>query len=257
MSGIYSLVSAGKVLEKKMEITTNNLTNVDTIGYKEDQPTFREVLSTANRVVPESDEELFLNHEYLDLYVGMDKSSVIIDEVGKNFAKGPMRFTDNALDVAIDNEGFFTIATPQGNRYTRTGQFTLDGKGEIVTHEGHPVLGQNGPITVQGTVIEIDDDGQVHVDGQFVDKLNLVQFRDPDGLQKLGKSFYAPIGSDNVPVSSDEIKVRQGMVEESNVSTVKEMVGMIGANRAYETVRKAMTTIDRLDEKAISISRMG
>ncbi|MBF0286354.1 MAG: flagellar basal-body rod protein FlgF [SAR324 cluster bacterium] len=257
MSGIYSLVSAGKALEKKMELTTNNLTNVDTIGYKEDQPTFREVLSTANRVVPESDEELFLNHEYLDLYVGMDKSSVVIDDVGKNFAKGPMRFTENALDIAIDNNGFFTVATPQGNRYTRTGQFTMDGKGEIVTHDGYPLLGLNGPIKVEGTDIKINEDGQVHVDGKFVDKLNLVQFRDPAGLQKLGKSFYAPIGSDNVPISSDKVKVRQGMLEDSNVSTVKEMVGMIGANRAYETVRKAMVTVDRLDEKAISISRIG
>ena len=279
MSGIYSLVSAGKAFERKMEITTNNLTNVDTAGYKEDHLTFREVLSTANRVVPESEEELFQPHEYLDLYVGMDKSTVVIDGVGKNFSQGPMRFTDNPLDIAIDKEGFFIIDTPQGNRYTRTGEFTLDAKGQIVTSDGYSLLGTKGPMSimgqddqgrdVMGKDIQIDEDGGVHiliprvVNGEsrlvreFVDKLQLVRFRDPASLQKLGKSFYAPISSDNLPIPSDEIKVRQGMMEDSNVNTIKEMTVMIGGNRAYETVRKAMSTIDRLDESAISISRLG
>lgn len=257
MTGIYSLVSAGKAIERKMETTTNNLTNVNTAGYKEDQLVFREVLSTANRIVPESDEEQFLSHEYLDLYVGMDKSSVVVDDAGKNFEKGPMRFTENPLDVAIEKAGFFTIATPQGERYSRAGQFTLDGSGKIVTDDGFPVLGKNGAITVEGTDIKIDEDGRVHVDGNFIDQLKLVRFRDPASLQKLGRSFYAPISSDNIPAESEEIKVRQGMIEESNVNTIKEMVGMIGANRAYESVRKAMSTVDKIDEKAIAISRIG
>lgn len=257
MSGVYSLVSAGRALEKKMEISSNNLTNVDTAGYKEDQPTFREVLSKATRVVPESEEEVFQGHEYLDLYVGMDKSSVVMDSVGKNFTPGEMRHTNNKLDVAIQNDGFFTVATPQGDRYTRTGQFTLDAKSRMVTHDGFPVLGKNGAITIKGNDINIDENGGVHVDGEFVDSLKLNRFRNPSNLQKLGKSFFAPVSSDDVPIPSDEIRVKQGMTEKSNVSTVKEMVGMIGANRAYETVRKAMTTIDRIDEKAISISRVG
>jgi len=257
MSGIYNLVSAGKALERRMDINTNNLANVDTAGYKEDHLTFREVLSTANRVVPESNEELFPGHEYLDLYVGMDKSSVVADEIGKDFSIGPMRFTNNPLDMAISNEGFFTVETPQGNRYTRTGEFTMDGKGTIVTNDGDPLLGEKGPIVVNGNNVTISEDGDVEVDGTPIDKLRLVRFLDPAGLQKLGKSFYAPISSDNIPVPSDEIKVRQGLVEDSNVNPITGMVKMIGGNRVYETVRKAMTTIDRLDEKAISISRLG
>lgn len=257
MSGIYSLVSAGKAMERKVETSTNNLSNLDTVGYKEDQLTFREVLSTANRIVPESGEEKFLSHEYLDLYVGMDKSSVIVDGSDSNFEMGPLRYTQNPLDLALGTEGFFTIATPQGNRYSRAGQFNLDSQSKIVTDDGFPLLGKNGPITIKGKDIEIDESGSVYVDGNFVDSLKLVRFRDQAGLQKLGRSFYAPISSDNVPKDSDDIKVQQGMVEQSNVSTIKEMVGMIGANRAYESVRKAMSTVDRVDEKAISISRIG
>lgn len=257
MNSASSLVSAARALEKKMEITSNNLTNVDTVGYKADYPTFREVLSTANRVVPESGEELFKGHEYLDLYVGMDKSSVIVDGVGKDFTQGAMRRTDNALDIAIDKDGFFSVLTPQGERYTRTGHFTLNAKGQIVSHDGYTLLGKNGPITIKGNDIKIDENGGVYEDGKFLDKLKLVLFRHPESLQKLGKSFYAPIGGDNIPISSDEIRVRQGMIENSNVNTIKEMVSMIGGNRAYETVRKAIRTMDRLDEKAISISRIG
>ena len=100
-----SLVQAAGVIEHKMETVANNLANVNTVGFKEDQPSFREVLSTVQRVVPESLEERFLSHEYLDDYVGMDKSAVIVDEVGKNFETGRMRSTGNDLDFAISNEG--------------------------------------------------------------------------------------------------------------------------------------------------------
>ena len=128
MSGITSLVQAAGVVEHKMETISNNLANVNTVGFKEDQPSFREILSTVQRITPESDEEKFLSHEYLDDYVSMDKSAVIVDEIGKNFELGRIRFTGNDLDFALANEGFFTIATPQGERYTRGGNFQLDSK---------------------------------------------------------------------------------------------------------------------------------
>ncbi|MED5483483.1 MAG: flagellar basal body protein, partial [SAR324 cluster bacterium] len=97
MSGMTSLVQAAGVIERKMETVSNNLANVNTVGFKEDQPSFREVLSNAQRVAPESLEERFLSHEYLDDYVGMDKSAVVVDEVGKNFEPGRMRTTGNDL----------------------------------------------------------------------------------------------------------------------------------------------------------------
>ena len=85
MSGVYSLVKAAGAVERKMDTVSNNLANVNTTGFKEDQPSFREVLSKAQQVLPESEEERFLSHEYLDQYVGMEKSAVTVDEIGKNF----------------------------------------------------------------------------------------------------------------------------------------------------------------------------
>ena len=101
MSGMTSLVQAAGVIEHKMETVANNLANVNTVGFKEDQPSFREVLSTVQRVVPESLEERFLSHEYLDDYVGMDKSAVIVDEVGKNFVPGRIRSTGKSPTVQL------------------------------------------------------------------------------------------------------------------------------------------------------------
>jgi flagellar basal-body rod protein FlgF len=253
MSGITSLVQAAGVIEHKMETVSNNLANVNTVGFKEDQPSFREVLSNVQRIAPESLEERFLSHEYLDDYVGMDKSAVVVDEVGKNFEPGRMRSTGNNLDFAISNEGFFTISTPQGERFTRAGNFQLDSTGRIVTNDGYPVLGGNGVITIKEGSIDVSESGLLSVDGIIADSFRLVRFRNQDQLQKLGQGFFAPVNSNDLPVASDEIKLRQGMLEDSNVNSMLEMTRMITATRAYESVHKALSRIDRLDEKAISL----
>ena len=156
-------------MEHKMETVSNNLANVNTVGFKEDQPSFREVLSNVQRIAPESLEERFLSHEYLDDYVGMDKSAVVVDEVGKNFEPGRMRSTGNNLDFAISNEGFFTISTPQGERFTRAGNFQLDSTGRIVTNDGYPVLGRNGIITIKEGAIDVNESGILSVDGIITD----------------------------------------------------------------------------------------
>ena len=97
---------------------------------------------------------------------------------------------------------------------------------------------------------------QVAVEGTVLDQLKTVRFRNQDQLQKLGNHFYAPIRSDDVPIPSREILVRQGILEQSNVNTVLEMSRMITATRSYEMVQKAITNLDSLDEKAITISRV-
>lgn len=253
MSGITSLIQAAGVIERKMETVSNNLANVNTVGFKEDQPAFREVLSSVQRIAPESLEEQFLSHEYLDDYVGMDKSAVVVDEVGKNFELGRIRVTGNALDIALANEGFFIIETPQGERFTRAGNFELDPSGRIVNNEGYPVLGKNGAITIDEGEIVVSETGQISVDGILADKLRLVRFENQDHLQKLGSSFFAPTNENDLPIESDEILVKQRMLEDSNVNSMLEMTRMITATRAYETVNKALTKLDQLDEKAISM----
>ena len=253
MSGMTSLVQAAGVIEHKMETIANNLSNVNTVGFKEDQLSFLEVLSSVQPVTPESQEERFLSHEYLDDYVGMDKSAVVVDEVGKNFEPGRMRSTGNDLDFAITNEGFFTIATPQGERFTRAGNFQLDVNGRIVTNDGYPVLGKKGEIVIKDGLVQVNESGQVTVDGVTKDFFRLVRFKNQDQLQKLGQGFFAPININDIPIASEKIKVKQGMLEDSNVNSMLEMTRMINATRAYESVNKALSRLDKLDEKAITM----
>ena len=127
----------------------------------------------------------------------------------------------------------------------------------MVTQDGFPLLGKKGRIQIKGNgPIEVDENGQVAVEGTVLDQLKTVRFRNQDQLQKLGNHFYAPIRNDDVPIPSREILVRQGILEQSNVNTVLEMSRMITATRSYEMVQKAITNLDSLDEKAITISRV-
>ena len=245
------------MLEKKIETVANNLSNVNTVGFKEDQPSFREVLSIVQRVAPQSHEESFLSHEYLDQYVGMDKSAVMVDEIGKNFSIGRFRETGKELDLALENEGFFSIRTPQGERYTRAGNFKLDSQGRIVTYDGYPVQGKKGQLVIRvGGPIHIDENGQVAVNGKVLDRIQTIRFRDQNRLQKLGQGFYAPLHSDDVPIPSEDVIIKQGYLEDSNVNTVMEMTRMVNAARSYEMVQRAISNLDSMDEKAITLSRV-
>ena len=92
-----------------------------------------------------------------------------------------------------------------------------------------------------------------HVDGKLYDSFRLVRFLNQDHLQKLGRGFFAPVNKDDLPKVSADIQIKQGMLEDSNVNSMLEMTRMISATRAYESVHKALSRIDRLDEKAISM----
>ena len=105
---------------------------------------------------------------------------------------------------------------------------------------------KNGPV-------HIDESGQVHIDGKISDSFRLVRFRHQDQLQKLGRGFFAPVDKADLPKVSVGIQIKQGMLEDSNVNSMLEMTRMISATRAYESVHKALSRIDRLDEKAISM----
>lgn len=255
--GIYTLVSYGKSLERQMEAIANNLANVETVGYKQDQPVFRSVFAQTMGVPSESDEEVFAHHEHLAPYTGVGTYFVAIADVGKNFTQGRVVRTGQDLDFALGSqEGFFSVSTPQGERFTRAGNFHLNHDKQLVTAEGFPVNGKEGPITVDGTKVEVSDDGLIVVDGQTVGGLKIVTFPFPERLQKLGNSLMAPVGPENASRILEEVKIIQGSVETSNVQPVEELVRMIQANRAYTAMQKALTSADRMNEQAISLAEV-
>ncbi len=206
--------------ERQYELITNHLANANTPGYK------REILS----------------------FDQMMKASLSTD-----FSDGDVRQTGNKLDLALSGEGFFKILTPEGPRYTRNGNFSLNSEGQLVTQNGNPVLGDGGVVIIQGQDVYINETGGIFVDGAETGNVLVVNFQDKGALEKKGASLFAFNGNplDEVPV--DNVRVLQGGLESANLSTVKEMTKMIETHRLFETAQKMMRTIDELDGKANSM----
>lgn len=162
-----------------------------------------------------------------------------------DFSPGIHEYTGNNLDVAINGPGFFSVDGPDGPLYTRSGVFSLNERGQIVTPEGHRVQGQNGPITIPldslQSRIEILNDGSIVVNGAAFDHLKVTAFQNPAELQRAGSSlFTAPTGIVTSPAASE---VRQGYRELGNSSVVNEMVQMLGGSRQFEAIQRALRQI--------------
>lgn len=242
MAGIYEVLSGALTQEKRLEVITNNLANVNTIGFKRDLPLFE----TIHPKVPE--------RPLPDGAVSPTPVYAALRDVVPDLSTGPIRSTGEPLDVAIEGAGFFSVQTPQGVRYTRGGSFTLDAQGRLVTQGGFPVLGTGGPITLPPGSVSIDPDGKISVKGTEVgaqpievDTLPVIQFPDGVRLKKVGETLFETTG---VGTPSVEGLLLQGSLEGSNVNPVEEMISMIQVSRLYESAQKAIQTADELASKA-------
>lgn len=255
--GIYTLVSGGKTLERKMDAIANNLANVDTVGYKQDQPSFELLFSNTMGVARESDEERFANHEHLAPYTGVGTFHVGVAGMGTHMGQGRLMRTGNELDFALSTkDAWFSVNTPQGERFTRAGEFSLNSDGQLVTPEGYVVNGQEGPLTLQGNEIHLNEDGSILVDGEPAGNLRIVNFPFPERLDKMGGSLFAPGDAENQPRIQENVSLAQGMLESSNVEAVEEMTRMIQANRTYTTMQKALNIADGMNEQAITLAKV-
>jgi flagellar basal-body rod protein FlgF len=167
---------------------------------------------------------------------------------------GALKATAAKLDLAIEGEGFFEVATNDGPAYTRQGSFRLDARGRLVNSQGFPVMGSNGEIALAHGAPTIDMAGNVF-DADTADptalagQIKVVRFSDSRTMQPLGNGlFSASAGSSLVPADG---QVRQGYLETSNVSTTAEMVQLMQTMRHFESVQKAVQGYDELVGTAI------
>jgi flagellar basal-body rod protein FlgF len=221
ISGIYNLIDGSLTQQLRFETIANNMANINTNGFKKNIISFNQALE-------------------------MNSTSKA------DFMQGPVRYTGNELDVALDSKGFFKIQTGNGIRYTRDGAFTLDENGTLVTLNGDSVIGQNGPITIDGSKVVIGGDGQVQVDDESVDRLMVVDFENPQLLQKEGGSMYFFSGEEKGISTVEEVGVQQGYLESSNVNSTEEMIKMIETYRTFESVQKAIQSIDKVTDKMVN-----
>lgn len=256
MESVYTLLSALKGQQRQMDAVSNNLANLNTPGFKEDEVLFREYYTEFAGQDLESEEEKFVHHEFIAPMTRGATSFVRPDTVAQKMQRGEFRHTDNPMDLALKSDGFFVVQSQHGPRYTRNGNFQKGSDGHLITNSGDQVMGKKGPIQVKGDEFIVGEDGTVLVDGKPVDTIQVVNFEQPGMLTRMGNSYWAVSSKDQKPIVSDNVLMHQGVVEGSNVDSVKEMVKMIAVNRSYEASQKALRSADELDSSSITIARI-
>jgi flagellar basal-body rod protein FlgG len=254
----------------RLDTVANNLANADADGYKKDLALHKAFPELLMRRM--SDDGVY-RHPFgsgdAAPVIGKLGTGVELNELFTRFEQGALKESQSDFDLALDGKGFFTVATPWGERYTRNGSFHLGKEGFLETKEGYPVLGENGPLHVKANNFQVDKDGRVWINREYaddpellvsrennawgdtalLDTLKIVDFDLDRYLQKQGSSLYrATDTSGEARVMEGEARPRviQGFTEASNVDPVVEMVQMIEVNRAYEANQKVIQTGDSM-----------
>jgi flagellar basal-body rod protein FlgF len=223
-TGLDSSAAALRYWERRQDVVANNLANVSTDRFKGERA-FARLLS--------------------------DGTTPAID-TATDLRPGTMTPTGAPLDIGIAHDGFLVVGTPKGERLTRGGSMSIDAEHRLVDESGNPLLGEDdanggtaGPVVIANpkATIQIDSGGAVLADGHQVARLRVEQVPPGTRLQHEGNGLFdAPASRQSVGV--DQRSVLQGVREESNVTSIESLVDMIGIQRAYGTVQKAITTID-------------
>jgi flagellar basal-body rod protein FlgG len=211
--------------QSRIDVLANNLANVDTPGFKAD------LITIDQSVIPEN-----LTSDIL-----APVSTVEAGRPGMNLAPGVLKTTGNPLDLAIIGPGLFVVDTPQGERYTRAGNFVRDTEGFLVTQDGFRVLGTDGPVSVSETGFRVDANGRV-AEGST---LRIVGSEKFEGLVKVGAALFAPVEGAPAPAALADATVAQGQLEGSNVNVVMNMVEMLATMRTYEAYQKTIQALDQ------------
>lgn len=211
----------------------NNLANAGTTGYKRDLQFLRlltdKQIELSRRKSRGAPVQTFVEDQYTD------------------FSQGELSETGNRLDIAISGEGFFTLETPRGTAYSRNGSFTINEDNLLVDYNGNIVMSDSGAISVNGSEININRNGEIEVDGGNVGKLRIVTFEDLTKLRKAGNSLYIPLDESVIPeVPRKSYIISQGYLETSNVNLISEMITMITLGKEFDANQKIIQTNDEL-----------
>lgn len=199
-----------------MSVVAHNIANMNTPAYKAEKMIFREYIDEPTRK-----ESLSFVQDY-----GMSR----------DLSEGPITTTGNSLDLAISGPAYFSVEAGAGPRYTRHGQFQLDGQGQIVNGQGSPVLSAQGaPIVVPvgSGQLTISGDGTVSGNNGTIGQIGLYEFADDSALKREAYGLYT--AGDQQPQAATGSKMMQGMLEQSNVQAIVEMTRMIEIHRSYQS----------------------
>lgn len=270
MRSLWTAASGMRSQQTNVDIISNNLANVNTIGYKKETAEFKSLLyqTIQSRTTSANGAEKPIGAQ---VGLGVRNSSIT-----SNFDQGTLTPTENTFDFAIQGQGFFQIMGENGETYyTRNGSFgmAMSTNGIVLANsDGLPVLDVDGqPIILDAETdtskITVMNDGNLALPDETNNpapigvQLGIVQFANPAGLEKIGGSMFATSAASGEPmleVETDELNkssIEQGYIESSNVQVVDEMVDLIVAQRAYEMNSKAIQASDEMLSQANALRR--
>jgi len=250
MSGdIYLAASAALAYEKRLEVVANNLANINTAGFKRDNVSFQAyMLNNAGSPAP-------VNPPYPQ--AASPESFWVEYKSRTDFSPGFLRQTGNPFDLALNGKGFFSVESPDGELYTRRGNFSISPEGVLISQEGWPVMGDGGEIRVAGRnsnrrtlEVTVGEDGVLQVNGSKVGRIRVSDFSAPDSLTKVNGCYFKPGSA--APEPMEDCRVAQGFLEMANVEAVQLMTEMIEIHRGYESYQRVIRSIDDLNSKSIN-----
>lgn len=237
ISGLYTAASGMLSVESRQEAIANNIANAATPGYKRQQP------------VQLGFYELFAGKMLSPARFHSEAApsgGVKVVETYPDLRDGMLQLTDNPLNLALQGPGYFVVDTPAGERYSRSGAFTIDAEGYLADASGNRVQSAGGqPIAVNGGPVNVGEDGSVSVNGEPVGRIRTVEFSDPKRLMREGNGlFLAPEELEAQRAEAADTRVTQGKLEMSNVQLPSEMVQLMMGARAYEANERMIATVD-------------
>jgi flagellar basal-body rod protein FlgG len=252
ITALFSAATGMEAMETNINVIANNLANVNTTGFKRSRANFQDLLYHNMRAVgsqASGDTEVPTG-----IQVGLGTRTAAVEKV---YTTGDFEKTGSDLDLAIEGDGFFQVALPNGDTaYTRDGSFKKDSQGRLVTADGNPVVPQI-VIPENATKIAVGKGGTVtafldgEAEGTELGVLELARFGNPAGLKSMGGNLHLESTASGNPLLGEPGDeglgtIAQGFLENSNVSIMKEMIALIAGQRAYEINTKAVKAADEI-----------
>lgn len=265
VKGLYTGASGMLALQESMNSISQNLANVNTDGYKRETAVMKAFPEMLARRINDDGQVKFPMGSYDKAPIaGKIGTGVEYNESYIRFEQGSLSQTDAQFDFALEGDGFFTLETPQGIRYSRNGKFTISADGFVVDNNGNYLLGTGGRLQVARNNFKVDKEANITINPtvkfndfttvsgnewlpeQSLGKLKIVNFDQPRYLVREGNHLYSESKFSGIAEDLPNPKVLQGFLEKSTVQPVDEMVRMIEVQRLYEANQKVIQTEDEL-----------
>lgn len=234
---IYVMASKQMAAMRNLETIANNVANANTTGFKANSLEFASLMD---------------DDKNDKLAIPKIRSTTI------SFHEGPLKLTSNPLDVAISGKGFFMVKAPQGDRYTRSGNFKINNEGVMVNQDGYSVLSNDGQEIVfdlEDRIPVIGEDGTVFVGSQERGRIGVFEFADQKLLRKEGHTLFV---SPTPPIEAQNSRVIQGALEESNVNSIEQIAKLAELQREVGATSNFINETYALNRNAFKVySRQG